>query len=161
MVLPFEVKLELRKEVNKMADKKKKKLNIKEAIDESGLRFSGDYHADQDRISGTGRAGLNFAGDNYYINPYVEASGYKGKKGKPQARINRYGIKGEIRPAKNLIFTAEASTDPKGEDKKATLEATYSHNWFGGKKGGLVKKKKRSMKEGGMIIKDRQYLKGK
>ena len=51
-----------------------------------------------------------------------------------------------------------AAKGPWGDDGAVTGYGgtlTFSNNWFGGKKGGLVKKKKRSMKKGGTVKKCR------
>ena len=135
MVLPFVVKLELRKEANKVADKKKKK---------SGPTISGGYKVSGGKVPGKDiaaqamadiRAGINLEGDNYFVEPYVSGSAYKGPKGKPRAGINRYGIQGEYRPTENTFIRARGSMSPKGENKQGGIEAGVTF-----KKGGKVKK---------------------
>jgi len=126
-----------------MSDKKKKK---------SGATLSGRYRVSGKKPSAKDiaaqiradiRAGINLEGDNYFVEPYVSGSAYKGPKGKPRAGINRYGIQGEIRPTENTFIRARGSMGPKGDNKRGGIEAGVT------------------FKEGGMIIKDRQYLKGK
>ena len=155
MASPFEVKLELRKEVNKMTDKKKKK---------SGPTISGGYKVSGGKVPGKDiaaqaiadiKAGYNFVGDNWNVRPYVSGSASKGSKGKLRTSVDRAGVEGEIRPSDNTSVKAGASMGRGGEDKRGRIEATYYHNWLGGKKGGLVKKKKRSMKKGGTVKKCR------
>jgi hypothetical protein len=132
MASPFEVKLELRKEANKVADKKKK-----------GLGVSGGYRANQKGIGGGGRVEYVIKNGKVTTVPYIEASGYKGKKGKPRTSVDRMGFETEYKPTKNSFIRAKGSTNPKRTSKQFGIEA------------GLT------FKEGGMIIKDRQYLKGK
>ena len=135
MALPFEVKLELKKEANKVSDKKKKK---------SGATLSGRYRVSGKKPSAKDiaaqiradiRAGINLEGDNYFVEPYVSGSAYKGPKGKPRAGINRYGIQGEYRPTENTFIRARGSMSPKGENKQGGIEAGVTF-----KKGGKVKK---------------------
>tara|TARA_R110000787_G_scaffold132455_1_gene244643 strand:- start:436 stop:816 length:381 start_codon:yes stop_codon:yes gene_type:complete len=126
-----------------MSDKKKNGLNIKKAIDESGLKLYGGYSANQNRISGDGRVEYVYKNGKFKAVPYIEASGYKGKKGKARTSVDRTGVNAEYKPTKDSYIRAGASTDPKGTNKQFGLEV-----------GG-------TFKEGGMIIKDRQYLKGK
>ena len=135
MVLPFVVKLELRKEANKVADKKKKK---------SGPTISGGYKVSGGKVPGKDiaaqamadiRAGINLEGDNYFVEPYVSGSAYKGSKGKLQGGIDRYGIQGEWRPTENTFIRARGSMSPKGENKQGGIEAGVTF-----KKGGKVKK---------------------
>ena len=134
MASPFEVKLELRKEVNKMTDKKKKK---------SGATLSGRY-----KVSGnnTGKeiaaqamaaiqAGYNVVGDNWNVKPSIKSSVYKGSKGKLQGGINTYNIEGEWHPTENTVIRAKGSMGPKGENKQGGIEAGVTF-----KEGGKVKK---------------------
>jgi len=116
-----------------MSDKKKK-----------GFNFSGGYRANQDGIGSSGTVEFVYKNGKVIAVPYVSGSASKSfKKGKPRTAVDRYGFKAEIKPTKDSFIRAAASTDPKGKDKKALLEAGFT------------------FKEGGMIIKDRQYLKGK
>ena len=116
-----------------MSDKKKK-----------GFDFSGGYRANQDGIGSSGRVEFVYEDGKVRAVPYVSGSAFKSfKKGKPRTAVDRMGVDAEYKPTKNSFIRAAASTDPKGKDKKALLEAGFT------------------FKEGGMIIKDRQYLKGK
>ena len=137
MALPFEVKLELRKEVNKMADKKKKK-------NKSGPTISGKFNVSGKKLTGKDiaaqamaeiEAGYNLVGDNYSVRPYIRGSGYKGSKGKPRTSVNRMGFEAKYNPTKNTFIRAGASTDPKRKNKKAMIEAGVTF-----KEGGAVKK---------------------
>jgi len=135
MALPFEVKLELRKEVNKMAGKKKNKLSPTLS---GRYKVSGGKLSDKDiaaQIRADIRAGINLKGGNYFVEPYVSGSAYKGPKGKPQGGINRYGVQGEYRPTENTFIRARGSMSPKGENKQGRIEAGVTF-----KKGGAVKK---------------------
>ena len=118
-----------------MSDKKKKK---------SGATLSGRYRVSGKKPSAKDiaaqiradiRAGINLEGDNYFVEPYVSGSAYKGPKGKPRAGINRYGIQGEYRPTENTFIRARGSMSPKGENKQGGIEAGVTF-----KKGGMVKK---------------------
>ena len=115
-----------------MSDKKKK-----------GLGVSGGYRANQEGIGGGGRVEYVIKNGKVTAVPYMEASGYKGKKGKPRTSVDRMGVDAEIKPTKDSFIRAGASTDPKRRNKEARIEAGFT------------------FKEGGMVIKDRQYLKGK
>ena len=115
-----------------MSDKKKK-----------GLGVSGGYRANQEGIGGGGRVEYVIKNGKVTTVPYIEASGYKGKKGKPRTSVDRMGFDAEYKPTKNSFIRAGASTDPRRKNKKALIEAGFT------------------FKEGGMIIKNRQYLKGK
>jgi hypothetical protein len=108
-----------------------------------GLGVSGGYRANQEGIGGGGRVEYVIKNGKVTAVPYMEASGYKGKKGKPRTSVDRMGFDAEYKPTKDSFIRAGASTDPKRRNKKATIEAGFT------------------FKEGGMIIKDRNYLKGK
>ena len=126
-----------------MSDKKKKKSG---ATLSGGYKVSGGKVPSKDiaaQIRADIRAGINLEGDNYFVEPYVSGSAYKGPKGKPRAGINRYGIQGEIRPTENTFIRARGSMGRKGDNKRGGIEAGFT------------------FKEGGIVIKDRQYLKGK
>jgi len=126
-----------------MADKKKNK---------SGPTISGKFNVSGKKPTGKDiaaqamadiEAGYNLVGDNYSVRPYIRGSGYKGPKGKLQGGINTYGIQGEWRPTENTFIRARGRMSPKGENKQGGIEAGFT--W----------------KEGGLVIKDKQYLKGK
>ena len=143
MASPFEVKLELRKEVNKMTDKKKKKSG---ATLSGGYKVSGGKVPSKDiaaQIRADIRAGINLEGDNYFVEPYVSGSAYKGPKGKPRTSVDRMGFNAEYKPSKNTFIRARGSMGRKGDNKRGGIEAGFT------------------FKEGGIVIKDRQYLKGK
>jgi len=126
-------KLELNKEVNKMGDKKKK-----------GLGVSGGYHANQKGIGGSGRVEYVIKNEKVTAIPYVSGSASKSfKKGKPRASVDRIGVDAEYKPTKDSFIKFKGSTNPKRTNKQLGLEAGFT------------------FKEGGMIIRDRQYLKGK
>tara|TARA_B110000967_G_C18863179_1_gene551211 strand:- start:536 stop:949 length:414 start_codon:yes stop_codon:yes gene_type:complete len=118
-----------------MSDKKKKKSS---ATLSGRYRVSGKKPSAKDiaaQIRADIRAGINLEGDNYFVEPYVSGSAYKGPKGKPRAGINRYGIQGEYRPTENTFIRARGSMSPKGENKQGGIEAGVTF-----KKGGKVKK---------------------
>ena len=118
-----------------MSDKKKKKSG---ATLSGGYKVSGGKVPSKDiaaQIRADIRAGINLEGDNYFVEPYVSGSAYKGPKGKPRAGINRYGIQGEYRPTENTFIRARGSMSPKGENKQGGIEAGVTF-----KKGGKVKK---------------------
>tara|TARA_R100001244_G_scaffold75493_1_gene60181 strand:- start:618 stop:998 length:381 start_codon:yes stop_codon:yes gene_type:complete len=126
-----------------MADKKKKK---------SGPTLSGKYKVSGKKPTGKDieaqaiadiQAEYNFVGDNWNVNPYIKGSGYKGPTGKLQGGINTYGIKAGYNPTTNTFIRARGSMGPKGENKQGGVEAGFT--W----------------KHGGLVIKDKQYLKGK
>ena len=89
------------------------------------------------------QAEYNLVGDNWNVKPSIKGSIYKGPTGKPQGGIKTYSIEGEWRPTENTVIRARGSMSPKGENKQGGIEAGFT--W----------------KEGGLVIKDKQYLKGK
>tara|TARA_R100000541_G_scaffold40241_1_gene47869 strand:+ start:354 stop:704 length:351 start_codon:yes stop_codon:yes gene_type:complete len=116
-----------------MSDKKKK-----------GLGVSGGYRANQEGIGGGGRVEYVIKNGKVTTVPYVSGSASKSfKEGKPRTSVDRMGFDAEYKPTKNSFIRAGASTDPRRKNKKALIEAGFT------------------FKKGGMIIKDRQYLKGK
>ena len=128
-----------------MSDKKKKKNKLSPTL--SGrYKVSGGKLSDKDiaaQIRADIRAGLKLEGNNYSFEPYVRGSASKGPKGKPRTSVDRMGIEAEYNPTKNTFIRARGSMSPKGENKQGGIEAGVT------------------FKEGGMVIVDRQYLKGK
>lgn len=131
----------LRKQNSGKRIKKKKGLDVSGRVNVSGKKPTGKDIAAQ--AMADIQAGYNLVGDNWNVRPSIKGSVHKGPKGKPQGGINTYGIEGEWYPSENTIIKAAASTDPKRRNKKAMIEAGFT--W----------------KEGGLVIKDKQYLKGK
>ena len=121
--------------------KKKKGLDVSGRVNVSGKKLTGKDIAAQ--AMAAIEAGYNFVGDNWNVRPSIRGSGYKGPKGKLQGGINTYGIQGEWRPTENTFIRARGRMSPKGENKQGGIEAGFT--W----------------KEGGLVIKDKQYLKGK
>tara|TARA_R100000541_G_scaffold3433_1_gene10710 strand:+ start:137 stop:523 length:387 start_codon:yes stop_codon:yes gene_type:complete len=128
-----------------MSDKKKKKNKLSPTL--SGrYKVSGGKLSDKDiaaQIRADIRAGLKLEGNNYSFEPYVRGSASKGPKGKPRTSVDRMGVEAEYKPTKDSFIRARGSTNPKRTNKHFGIEAGVT------------------FKEGGMIIKDRQYLKGK
>jgi len=106
--------------------KKKKGFDV-----EGGVEVNQDYTAAQLKA----KYGIDIGDLN--ITPYVTGSTFKPNKGKPMSSIDRLGADAEYKINKNASLRGGFSTDPKGKDKRAGVEAIYSF-----KKGGKVKGKK-------------------